>query len=97
MGSVVALGSIIGGGLLAVGLLALPSSPENKLNEVSQPTQFQRKNHILIKNSYAELRQEQIANFHKLNPTTLPPVYTKTPDETDDSDNPKDSFHFSAF
>jgi len=47
VGSVVALGSIIGGGLLAVGLLALPSSPENKLNEVSQPTQFQRKNHIL--------------------------------------------------
>ena len=38
VGSVVALTSIIGGGLLAVGLLALPSSPENKLNEVSQPT-----------------------------------------------------------
>ena len=47
MGSVVALGSIIGGGLLAVGLLALPSSPENKLNEVSQPTRFQKQNHIL--------------------------------------------------
>ena len=47
MGSVVALGSIIGGGLLAVGLLALPSSPENKLNEVSQPTRFQMKNNFL--------------------------------------------------
>ena len=35
VGFVVALGSIIGGGLLAVGLLALPSSPENKLNEAS--------------------------------------------------------------
>ena len=92
MGSVVALGSIIGGGLLAVGLLALPSCPENKLNEVSQPTRFQMKK-TYLKNSYAELRQEQIENFHKLNPTTLPPVYTKTPDETDDSDNPKAGFH----
>ena len=50
-----------------------------------------------LKNSYAELRQEQIENFHKLNPTTLPPVYTKTPDETDDSDNPKAGFHLPPF
>ena len=45
-----------------------------------------------LKNSYAELRQEQIDNFHQLNPTTLPPVYTKTPDETPDSENPKVDF-----
>ena len=91
VGSVVALTSIIGGGLLAVGLLALPSSPENKLNEVSQPTQFNISAHSYLKNSYAELRQEQIDNFHKLNPTTLPPVYTKIP-EISDPDNPKASF-----
>ena len=36
IGAVVGLGSIIGGGLLAIGLLSMPLSPENKLNEVSK-------------------------------------------------------------
>ena len=90
IGLVVTLGSIIGGGLLAVGLLSLPSSPENKLNEVNRkPKYFTASILTDLKNSYAELRQEQIDNFHKFNPTTLPPVYTKTPDETSDSENEK--------